>query len=536
MKKILLLVAAFICSISLRLSAQQTKKNKPNVILIMADDMGFSDIGCYGGEIKTPHLDRLAQNGVRFTQFYNNARCCPTRAALLTGLYPHQAGVGGMVGHGHGDLSEHAVTIGEVLQSKGYATYMTGKWHVADNNTNDDTHNWPKQRGFDTFFGTIKGVGSYFDPYTLSYNNDPIKLKPEDGFYYTDAISDSTVTFIDRHLQEKPHVPFFFYVAYTAPHWPLHALPKDIKKYDGVFDQGWDVLRKERLERMKKNGIVPENTKLSPRDPRASAWENIKNKEWELQRMKTYAAQIDNMDQGIGRIINKLEKEEILNNTLILFLSDNGGCAETLDGVENWVTEREISVTLEGKKVSPGNNQNSMPGPATSYMSYGPGWANLSNTPYRKYKKSGHQGGVATPFIMHWPEGLRNTNPIKKDVASIIDIMPTILDVTGSEYPLRYKGNNIKPMEGLSLMPVLYNKRLNRDEWFVEHGTNKAYRKGNWKIAWSKDKNAKKWELYNLKNDPTELNDLASKYHNRLNTMINRWNEWARRVKVTRRK
>ncbi|MBU2945509.1 arylsulfatase [Zobellia uliginosa] len=527
---------ALICSINSYLSAQQTQNDKPNIIVIMADDMGFSDIGCYGGEIQTPNLDRLAKNGVRFNQFYNNARCCPTRAALLTGLYPHQAGVGGMVGYGHGDLSENAVTIGEVLQSNGYATYMTGKWHVADSNTNDDAHNWPKQRGFDTFFGTIKGVGSYFDPYTLSDNNDPIELKPEDGFYYTDAISDSTVTFIDRHLKEKPHSPFFFYVAYTAPHWPLHALQKDIKKYDGVFDQGWDVLRKERLERMKKTGIVPKNTKLSPRDPRASAWKNVENKEWELQRMKTYAAQIDNMDQGIGRIIDKLEQEGKLDNTLILFLSDNGGCAETLEGVENWVTGREISVTLEGKKVTPGNIPNHMPGPATTYQSYGPSWANLSNTPYRKYKKSGHEGGVATPFIMHWPAGLKKKNNIKKDVASIIDVMPTLIDVSQSKYPLNFNGNKIKPLEGLSLMPVLHDKSLNRDEWFVEHGTNKAYRKGDWKIAWSKDKDGKKWELYNLKEDPIELNDLATNYPKKLNTMIDRWHEWAKRVKVSRSK
>lgn len=507
-------------------------QKQPNIILIMADDMGFSDIGCYGGEIKTPNLDKLAENGVRFTQFYNNARCCPTRAALLTGLYPHQAGVGGMVGYGHGDLSNNAVTIAEVLKTNGYKTYMTGKWHVADSNTNDDIHNWPIQRGFDKFFGTIKGVGSYFDPYTLTYNNKSVALKTTDNFYYTDAISDSTVTFLDQHFKEKTNKPLFFYVAYTAPHWPLHALEKDIVKYDGVFDKGWDVLRTERLTRMKQLGIISEHTKLSERDPTATAWKDTKNKEWEIQRMKTYAAQIDNMDQGIGRIIDKLKKEGELDNTLILFLSDNGGCAETLKEVENWVTGREISVTLEGEKVTPGNQTNIFSGPATSYMSYGPSWANLSNTPFRKYKKSGHEGGVATPFIMHWPNTIQQKNSIKNDVSSVIDIMPTILEVSKATYPLNYNNNKILPVEGLSLLPVLKNKKLDRDEWFVEHGGNKAYRKGDWKIAWSKDEDGKKWELYNLKEDPTELINLASKNPEKLTVMKDRWYEWAKRVKI----
>lgn len=507
-------------------------QKRPNVILIMADDMGYSDIGCYGGEIKTPNLDMLANNGVRFSQFYNNARCCPTRASILTGLYPHQAGVGGMVGNGHGDLSQNAVTIAEVLKLNGYATYMTGKWHVSDSKSKEDMHNWPNQRGFDNFFGTITGAGSYFEPHTLTRNNKEVQLKPSDNFYYTDAISDSTVSFLNSHYKEKKNTPFFFYVAYTAPHWPLHALEKDIKKYKGTFDKGWDVLRKERLDRMKKIGVVPKNTKLSPRNANAKAWTQIENKNWELQRMMTYAAQIDNMDQGIGRIIKNLKQNDELENTLIFFLSDNGGCAEQLKGVEKWVNAKEVTQTISGKKVSKGNIPGVMSGPASTYMSYGGAWANLSNTPYRKYKKSGHQGGVATPFIMHWPEGIKNKNSIKTEVASIIDIMPTILEATQGNYPKTFNNNTIQPMEGLSLLPVCENNRLDRDEWFVEHGSNKAFRKGDWKIAWSRDKNGKKWELFNLKDDPTELNDLASKKPERLNAMKNRWYEWAKRVKV----
>lgn len=513
---------------TVHLSAQK----QPNIILIMADDMGYSDIGCYGGEIKTPNLDGLANNGVRFTQFYNNSRCCPTRAALLTGLYPHQAGVGGMVGHGHGDLSKNAVTIAEALKINGYATYMTGKWHVADSSTKDDIHNWPIQRGFDKFFGTIKGAGSYFDPHTLTYNNDFIQLKPKDNFYYTDAISDSTVTFIDKHFKEKPNKPFFFYVAYTAPHWPLHALPNDIAKYQGVFDKGWDALRKERLQRMKRLGVIPSNAQLSPRSPRAKAWEEVEDKDWELQRMITYAAMIDNMDQGIGRIIEKLKGEDAFDNTLILFLSDNGGCAEQLEGVERWVNNREISITLDGKKVTPGNQPKHMAGPATSYMSYGPSWANLSNAPYRRFKKSGHEGGVVTPFIVHWPKGITMKNAINNDLSSIIDVMPTLIEISSASYPLEYNGNKIKPMEGVSLMPTVKGKRLDRDEWFMEHGRNKAYRKGDWKIAWSREKDGQEWELFNLKDDPTELNNLAALYPKKHKVMIGRWYDWAKRVKV----
>lgn len=526
LKNIFLKTLAVFCFITSQINAQK----QPNVLLIMADDMGFSDIGCYGGEVKTPNLDKLAKNGVRFSQFYNNARCCPTRASILTGLYPHQAGVGGMVGHGHGDLNNTSVTIAEVLKTNGYATYMTGKWHVSDSKTKDDIHSWPNQRGFDNFFGTITGAGSYFEPHTLTYNNKDVVLKPSDNFYYTDAISDSTVSFLNKHYQEKKNQPFFFYVAYTAPHWPLHALEKDIKKHKGTYNKGWDILREERLTRMIKLGIVPKNTKLSPRNPNAKAWNTIENKEWELQRMMTYAAQIDNMDQGIGRILNKLEKNKALNNTLIIFLSDNGGCDEQLKGVEKWVNTKEVTKTLDGKKVSKGNIPGVLSGPASTYMSYGGAWANLSNTPYRKYKKSGHQGGVATPFIMHWPNGFKDKNIIKKEVASIIDVMPTIIDVTNGNYPKIYNNNKIQSMEGLSLVPVLKNKHLNRDEWFVEHGTNKAYRKGDWKIAYSRDRNRKKWELYNLKDDPTELNDLALKEPERLITMIDKWNNWAERV------
>jgi arylsulfatase len=526
----------FLFYILLFVTVSIVAQKRPNVILIMADDMGYSDIGCYGGEIKTPNLDMLANNGVRFSQFYNNARCCPTRASILTGLYPHQAGVGGMVGNGHGDLSQNAVTIAEVLKLNGYATYMTGKWHVSDSKSKEDMHNWPNQRGFDNFFGTITGAGSYFEPHTLTRNNKEVQLKPSDNFYYTDAISDSTVSFLNVHYKEKKNTPFFFYVAYTAPHWPLHALEKDIKKYKGTFDKGWDVLRKERLDRMKKIGVVPKNTKLSPRNANAKAWTQIENKNWELQRMMTYAAQIDNMDQGIGRIIKNLKQNDELENTLIFFLSDNGGCDEQLKGVEKWVNAKEVTQTISGKKVSKGNIPGVMSGPASTYMSYGGAWANLSNTPYRKYKKSGHQGGVATPFIMHWPEGIKNKNSIKTEVASIIDIMPTILEATQGNYPKTFNNNTIQPMEGLSLLPVCKNNRLDRDEWFVEHGSNKAFRKGDWKIAWSRDKNGKKWELFNLKDDPTELNDLASKKPERLSEMKSRWYEWAKRVKVIKKK
>lgn len=309
---------------------------RPNIVVIMADDLGYSDIGCFGGEIRTPNLDRLASDGVRFTNFFNTGRCCPTRAALMSGLYSHQAGVGHMTQDNkvpgyRGELNRQCVTIAEVLRTVPYRTYMVGKWHLTGNANMKAPHDsWPTRRGFDRFFGTINGGGSYYKPTTLTLDHTPIEV-PEKGFYYTDAISDHAVEFVNEHQQKHAKQPFFLYVAYTSPHWPLHALKEDIDRYRGKYRQGWDVLRQERHQRMKNLGIVDPNWAVPPSDapPWAKVPEDMKD-ELDL-RMAIYAAQVDRMDQGIGRIVETLKKNGMLEDTLVLFLADNGGCAEVIE-------------------------------------------------------------------------------------------------------------------------------------------------------------------------------------------------------------
>ena len=353
--------------------------NRPNIILILNDDMGFSDIGCYGGEVRTPNLDGLAAGGLRFTQFYNTARCCPSRASLLTGLYPHQADVGEMmrdddVDGYRGDLNPNTVTIAEALRRGGYATYMSGKWHVCrDIGPDGPKYSWPNQRGFDDFYGIITGAANYYQPRTLTRNNEPVE--PEDDDYFlTDAISGEAVRQIRDHAAGGQDAPFFQYVAYTAPHWPLHAHEEDIARYKGRFDAGWDALREERLARMVEMGIIHESWELSERDPEVGPWEEQDHKDWEARRMEVYAAQIDRMDQGIGRIVDALRETGQFDNTLIVFLADNGGCAEELGGgSESWVrrlVERHPYVgtleTRDGREVRFGNTPDIIPGAAVT--------------------------------------------------------------------------------------------------------------------------------------------------------------------------
>lgn len=412
-----------------------------NVVVILNDDMGFSDIGCYGGEIETPQLDRLAANGLRFTQFYNTARCSPSRASLLTGLHPHQTGVGILTeDHGpdgySGDLSKNSVTIAEVLRNHGYRTYMSGKWHI----TNDVQHrqdNWPLQRGFDKFFGTLNGAGSYYQPKTLMRDNENVEHEAESDseFFYTDAISDHAVKCIQDHQNDSPDQPFFQYVAYTAPHWPLHALEEDVTKYHGRFNEGWDRLREERLQRMIRQGIIDPAWALSERDSTVPDWDDEQHQALRARYMEVYAAQIDRMDQGIGRILNALEQTEQLENTLLIFLSDNGGCAEHIQAGWGSGLIRSQSApeqTRDGKEIVFGEYPDIMPRPEHTYQSYGMGWANLSNTPFRLYKHWVHEGGIAAPFIVHWPEGLIDNGALRHTPGQLTDVMATILDITGA--------------------------------------------------------------------------------------------------------
>ncbi|MEE9369843.1 MAG: arylsulfatase [Sedimentisphaerales bacterium] len=504
------------CSTTIPLTCN-TSRNRPNIVLIMADDMGYSDLGCYGGEIQTPNLDKLAADGLRFTQFYNTARCCPTRASLMTGLYPHQTGMGWMtaanLGHkGYiGDLNNSCVTIAEVLKQAGYSTYMTGKWHLTyDKYRDGPKHNWPRQRGFERFYGTISGGGSYFKPDKLTDNNTRIQA-PDEDYYYTDAISDNAVRFITEHRQSKDNEPFFLYVAYTCPHWPLHAKPEDIAKYRGKYIKGWDVLRAERHKRMLKMGIADKDWLITPRDKKVKTWDEVdqaKKELWDL-RMAVYAAQIDCMDQGIGRIVSAVEQAGKLDNTLIVFLSDNGGCAEG-------ISRKDKDIELLGTD--------------DSFESYHINWANASNTPFRLYKHWVHEGGIATPLIAHWPARIKSRGELRPQPGHVIDIMATCIDIGDVKYPRQYQGNKIIPMEGKSLTPAFDNKPIKCEALYWEHESNRAIRIGKWKLV-AKGKTGP-WELYNLESDRTELNDVSGKYPARTKKMAAMWQNWAERSNV----
>ncbi len=510
--------------------------SQPNILLILADDLGYSDIGCYGGDIETPNLDRLAENGLKFTRFYNTARCCPSRASLMTGLHPHQTGMGSTQGvqigrPGYiGELNEQCVTIGEVLRPAGYASYVVGKWHLTHAQDGQNKSDWPLQRGFDRFFGTIYGAGSYFDPRMLYHGNKMTTSSPE-GFYYTDAISDTASLYINKHFQNQKEQPFFMYLAYTAPHWPMHAKPKDIAKYKGRFDKGWDVLRKEKLERMKSLGLTDEEWDIVSDKSNSPKWEDSPQKDWEINRMEVYAAMVDCMDQGIGRVLQQLEDENQLENTLIFFLSDNGGCAETWGGPNPWAARYGPKVTRTGKVIDYSNDGSRMAGPPDTYFSYGPNWARYSNTPFLGNKSGTYEGGISSPFIVHWPNGLTAKAQLRHQVSGIIDILPTIMAASGAGYPKTYKGNKIYPLAGLNLLPTIQeDAELVRPYYYVEHIGNKAIISDNhWKLVQQGEKD---WELYDHQKDRTETLNFATQKPLLKDSLARVWENWAQRNNV----
>ena len=483
---------------------------RPNIIIIMADDMGFSDIGCYGGEISTPNLDRMAQRGIRFTQFYNTARCCPTRASLLTGLYQHQAGIGHMVrDRGYpayqGYLNDRCVTIAEALRPAGYITLMAGKWHVGENRPH-----WPVDRGFDRYFGLISGGSNYWrlDKGRKMAVDDQPYTPPEKGFYMTDAFTDHAIDFIGQYTNQKK--PFFMYLAYTSPHWPLHAWPEDIEKYRGKYMMGWDELRRQRHERMIGMGIVRNEWPLTPRDDRVPAWEDVQDKEFRDLKMAVYAAQVDRMDQNIGRLLAKLDETGATENTLILFLADNGGCAEEVN---------------RGKPGVP-------PGGPDSFLSYGRPWANASNTPFRLYKHWVHEGGISTPLVAYWPGRITNPGTLTNQPGHLIDLMATCVDVGEAGYPETYKGKPITPMEGESLRPIIEGaQREPHEAIYWEHEGNRAIRQGKWKLVSRFDVGGE-WQLYDMEADRTEMNNLGARSPDRVTELAKLWQIWADRVGV----
>jgi arylsulfatase A-like enzyme len=494
------LIALSLCFIV----AAQAQDKRPNIVIIMADDMGFSDIGCFGSEIATPNLDRLAANGLRLTQFYNTGRCCPSRASLLTGLYSHQAGVGHMVENkglpGYlGYLNDRCVTIAEVLRQNGYRTLMTGKWHIG----NDKPH-WPTDRGFDRYFGLVSGGSNYFrlDPNRiLALDDKSIPAPP--GYYATDAFTEYAIQFIEETRAKSQ--PFFLYLAYTAPHWPLHAIPEDIAKYRGKYMDGWDALREKRYQKMIDIGIIDKSSVLSKSG--TQSWENAKNKdEWDL-RMATYAAQIERRDAGIVKVMNKLEEMGAEDNTLVVFISDNGGCAEDVDRGK------------DGAEI----------GTADSFTSYRKPWANVSNTPFRQYKHWNHEGGIASPFVAHWPSKIKK-GEISHSPAHIIDLMPTCLAAAGASYPKQFNGREILQVEGKSLMPIFEDKTKEvHDVIYWEHEGNRAVRQGNWKLV---AENNSEWELYDLKTDRSELKNLATQHPEKVLELGELYRKWADRCGV----
>lgn len=475
--------------------------SRPNIILIMVDDMGWSDIGCYGGEVITPHLNRLAAQGMRFTQFYNNAKCTTTRASIVTGLWPRR----------QGDLLKtNMVTLGEVLGEAGYQTSLSGKWHLGHDAT---TH--PYHRGFQEFYGLLDGCCNFFNPAqpdpkykggktrVFGHNDERINSFP-DGYYTTDAFTTHAIQSIERAVKGDPDKPFFAHITYTAPHYPLHAKPQDIRKYKGKFMMGWDVMREQRRSRQLSMGLIDDET--YPRantDSRAYAWETADH-EFEDHRMAVYAAMIDSVDQNIGRLRSALENLKVADNTLICFLSDNGGCAEEPGGRDP--NERHA-------------------GPGDDYVAVGPAWGWAQNAPFRKYKQWVHEGGANTPMIAWWP-GVIKKNTIERQPGHIIDFMATFIELAGATYPKEFNGERILPLEGRSLLPIFEGKkRLDHPYYAWEWSGNRAYRVGDWKVAW--DKEFKEWELYDLSVDHTETNNLATAEPEKVKAMGAAWNKWA---------
>jgi arylsulfatase len=520
-------------------------KSRPNMILILADDLGYSDLGCYGGEIRTPNLDALAARGLRFTQFYNGGRCCPTRASLLTGLHPHQAGVGrmtadtGLPGY-RGFLTPNTVTIAEVLRSAGYRTAMVGKWHLSVTKESPghmkhlnnqailesfaDRATYPVARGFEEHYGVIWGVVNFFDPFSLVRNTEAIRTVPKD-YYITDALSENAISFIDKF--GKSPDPFFLYVAHTAPHWPLHALAEDIARYEQTYKEGWDVLREARHRRMIEKGILPPSSKLGPRDGPAAKWDDNPTKEWDARAMAVHAAMVDRMDQGIGRMVAKLTELKLLDNTVILFLSDNGASPEVYP---NPGFDRP-SQTRDGRKISYPPQKRAMPGSDDTFFYLGPAWASVSNTPLRYWKAEMHEGGICTPLIAHWPAGLKTPpGTVTHQPGHVIDVMATCVELAATKYPSEFAGRPITPMEGKSLLPILLGEqRSGHDALAWEHFGAKAIREENWKLVARK---GSAWELYKITDDRAEQNDLAPTEPAKVRELAAKWEQWAKRTNV----
>lgn len=513
MKKIhsLLLVVASAWLFVFAGDPSKSKIARPNIIFIMADDMGYSDLGCYGSEIHTPNLDKLASQGIKLRNFYNNARCCPTRASLLTGQYPHQVGMGLMVtadkstfqpGSYQGFLNDSFPTIAEQLKKSGYHTYMAGKWHVGER-----PQHWPLKRGFDRYFGLISGASSYYEilPQERAkrhFAEDDHEYElPKEGYYATDAFTDHAITYVNDHKKASASDPFFLYLAYTAPHYPLHAPEEDVKKYEALYLKGWQRIRAERYAKQRSIGLIDQRYALFE-DPETPQWDTVSDKKTWARKMAVYAAMVDRMDQNVGRLIDALKKNGQYENTFIVFISDNGGSAET------------VNMKLL-------NNPSTKVGERGSYYAYGQPWANVSNTPFRMYKHFLHEGGMNTSCIMQWPAGIKPVKGFSEGFGNVMDLMPTALDIAGVKNS-QTAGKSLK---------FIWNKSISEERTYCwEHEGNQAIRKGDWKLV--KEFDEKEWQLYDLKKDPTEQHDLSLNYPERVTSMKASYKIWAEHVGV----
>ncbi|MET9268148.1 arylsulfatase [Kribbella sp. NPDC003557] len=505
---------------------------RPNVLIILVDDMGYSDIGCYGGEIGTPNIDGLGEHGARLTNFYNTARCSPSRASLLTGLHPHQTGVAELVnndgpGGYPGSLTQRCATLAETFRAAGYHTHMTGKWHLS-NEREQPADSWPTRRGFERFWGTISGAGSYFQTTTLHDGETPVPLSDlGPDFYYTDEIGAHAATAIRDAADGEQ--PFFGYVAFTAPHWPLHAKESDLAETRGLFDEGWDVLRTRRRQRQVDAGICAADATLDRRDPAVPAWADEPEQKWQLERMEAYAAQVRAMDRAVGTILEALDETGQRENTMVVFLSDNGGCAEELrsdpEGAAQFRRHHLIipPSAPDGTPMKVGNSPDIRPGTADTYTSYGQAWANLSNTPFRLYKRWVHEGGIATPLIVSWPAG-GLTGGVLDAPHQLTDIAPTLLEATDVPRTDRRGGEPIPALPGVSMLDLLRGGAPVEHDLFWEHIGNAAIRSGRWKLVREFEG---PWELYDLATDRSESTDLAADQPDRVQELSNRWQRWA---------
>ncbi|MCP5535076.1 MAG: arylsulfatase [Akkermansiaceae bacterium] len=481
MKSLILLLSILLWTLSVQAAS------RPNIIIMMVDDLGYSDFGCYGSEIKTPHIDSLAGNGLRFSQFHNTAKCHSSRVCLLTGLYSDQAGDSRL---------NRGVTIAEVMKKSGYTTAMVGKWHL---------DNEPTARGFEKYFGHLSGSTNYFKgDKTFRLNGKRWSDFGKD-FYTTDANIDFATRFLGESLSESPDKPFFLYIAHNAPHYPLQVRKEDYRKYEGTYDAGWDQIRAARYQKQLKMGLIPETWKLSARPDLVPAWESLSDQEkaWESRRMTAFAGMVDRIDQTTGKLIKFLKDKGVYDNTLIMICSDNGACP--FDRTK-----------VAGKE--PWNPQ--------SFWCYDTGWSHVGNTPFRLHKQNQHGGGINSPMIAHWPKGIKaRAGSITPQRAHLIDFMATCIDLAGGEYPKSWPGIELEPLQGRSLKPIFEDQtRDPHSSLFFRFANNRAIIQGDWKLVTHR---ASQWELYNIVKDGTELNDLASQYPEKVDALAKLWNQEA---------